>query len=251
MKKGLPLFAAILFIILLSSCQKDAGVGPTTATDKVKTYTEDITSASIGNSVTTYNLGYDGSNRIISIIAASAPGNKFLFTYPSAGSFSMDIYNSNVRVIHEDFFLNSSSYPDSTFQYNNTGDTSTEKNIYNAKNQLIKLYEYDYSKITGSDLWNTTSYTYDADGNLLKAEDTDSDIDTYEYYPDLVYILPAMMPYAQPEKHNLVKKHTLKSNGYELGSATYTYTFDSKNRISTEKAITSDGSIILKTYTYF
>jgi YD repeat-containing protein len=251
MKKITLPFAVIACIILFSSCQKDTGGDPPTSTDKVKSYTEDITSGSIGNSVTTYNLAYDASNRIISIISASNPGDKFLFTYNSATTFSMDIYNSNTRVIHEDFFLNSNSYPDSTFQYNNTGDTATEKSVYNGNNQVIKLYEYDYSKITGSDLWNTTTYTYDAGGNLVKAEDTDANINTYEYYPDLVYISPVTEPYAHPKKHNLLKKNTLSSNGFILGSATFTYTFDSNNRISTEKAVVSDGSIILKTYTYF
>lgn len=252
MKKNiLALLAAISFIVLLSSCQKDAGGGPTTVTDKVKTYTEDIKSGSIGNFVTTYNLNYDGSDRISSMISTSNPGDKFLFTYNSASSYSMDIYNSNLLVIHEDFFLNSNSYPDSTFQYNDTGDTSTEKTVYNVKNQAIKLYEYDYSTITGSDLWNITTYTYDADGNLVKSEDTDTNIDTYEYYPDMVYVLPVITPYAQPKKLNLVKKRTLTSNGFLVGSATFTYTFDSKNRISTEKAVISDGSVILKTYTYF
>ena len=251
MKKSICPFAVISCIILFSSCQKDVSGDPLTVTDKVKTYTEDITSGSIGNSVTTYNLSYDASNRITSIISAYDPGNKFLFTYNSATTYSMDIYGSNVRVIHEDFFLNSTSLPDSTFQYNKTGDTSTEKYVYNLKNQAIKMYEYDYSKITGSDLWNTISYTYDADGNLLKAEDTDTNIDTYEYYPDLVYVLPVTTPYAQPKKNNLLKKHILKSNGFLVGSATYTYSFDSKNRINTEKAAISDGSIVLKTFTYF
>lgn len=251
MKKNIPLLTAITCIILFSSCQKDAGGGPTTVTDKVKTYTEDITSPFLGNSVTTYNLSYDGSNRISSMISTSDPGDKFIFTYNSATTYSMDIYNSNVRVIHVDFFLNSNSYPDSTFQYNDTEDSSTTKNIYNTNNQLIRTYDYDYSKITGSDLWNTTTYTYDAAGNMLKAEDTDTNIETYEYYPDLVYVLPVITPYAQPKKLNLVKKFTLASNGSVVGSATYTYTFDSKNRISTERAVTTEGTIILKTYTYF
>ena len=251
MKKIIPLPAVISFIILFSSCQKETSNSPLTTTDKVKTYTEDVTSASIGNSVTTYNLSYDGSNRITSLISASDPGTKFLYTYTSATTYSMEIYSSNALVIHEDFFLHSNSYPDSTYQYNNTGDTSTEKYVYNAKNQPIIMYEYDYSKITGSDLWNTISYTYDADGNLVKAEDTDTNIETYEYYPDLVYISPATTPYLKPIKHNLLKKFTLVSNGSTVGSSTHSYTFDSKSRISTDKAITTDGSIIVKTYTYF
>ncbi|MCW3116717.1 MAG: hypothetical protein JWM28_799, partial [Chitinophagaceae bacterium] len=34
-------------------------------------------------------------------------------------------------------------------------------------------------------------------------------------------------------------------------SATFTYTFDSGDRISTEKAVADDGSVVIKTYTYF
>ncbi|MGZ8525926.1 MAG: hypothetical protein ACXWV1_15950, partial [Chitinophagaceae bacterium] len=130
MKKSILPFLAILSIILFSSCQKDVGGGPLTVSDKVKTYTEDVTSASMGNSKTTFNLSYDASNRITSLISASNPGDKFVFTYNSASGYSMEIFGSNIPVIHEDFFLNSNSLPDSTFQYNNTGDTSTEKYLY-------------------------------------------------------------------------------------------------------------------------
>ncbi|MEP7376396.1 MAG: hypothetical protein ABI675_23565 [Chitinophagaceae bacterium] len=251
MKKIAFHLLVISSVILFSSCQKDTGGDLPTSTDRVKSYTEDITSGLIGNSVTTYNLTYDGSNRITGLVSASNPGDKFLYTYNSATTFSMEIFNSNVRVIHEDFFLNGNSWPDSTYQYNNTGDTSTEKNVYNGNNQIIKLYEYDYSKITGPDLWNTTTYTYDAGGNLVKTQDTDDVITTYEYYPDLVYISPVTQPYSHPVKHQLLKKNTLSLNGSIAGSATYTYTFDSNNRVSTEKAVLSDGSIIVKTYTYF
>jgi YD repeat-containing protein len=117
---------------------------------------------------------------------------------------------------------------------------------------LTKLYEYDYSKVTGSDLWNTTTYTYDGAGNLVKSEDTDDYVYTYEYYTDKLYLLPQVTPFAgSNQKTNLLKKLTLTESGTVLGSATYTYTFDSKDRVSTVRQDYSNGDVVIKTYTYF
>ncbi|MGN6402518.1 MAG: hypothetical protein ACTHMD_18815 [Flavisolibacter sp.] len=252
-------FLATAFIcsaIILTACQKEAGQDqPSVNTsDRVKTYTETITSSSIGNSSTTFNISYDSKGRVTSAVSANYPGDKFVYAFPSDNKFTMDLYNSNELSIHEDFYLNAASFIDSTFQYNDTEDSSTEKYTYNANNQLITLKEYDYSKLTGSSLYNTTAYTYDASGNLIKSLDTDGEMHTYEYYPDLSYALPLItgpLNSGATQKRNLVKKHTLSYGGVAEASAQYTYTFDDKNRISTEKAEISDGSITTKTYTYF
>jgi len=131
---------------------------------------------------------------------------------------------------------------------------STEKYTYNINNQLIKIKEYDYSKITGAKLINITTNTYDTNGDMTESADLNSNVDTYEYYLDLIYATPIVTGPANinsAKKNHLVKKRTLKSNNYLIGSVVFTYTFDSNNRISTEKAVGSDGSAIIKTYTYF
>lgn len=139
---------------------------------------------------------------------------------------------------------------DSTFQYNDTNDTTTEKYFYNSNNQLIKLNEYDY--YSSPILYNTTSYTYDNNGNLTKTTDTNNEVDTYEYYTDLVNVIPVIFPgTGNTKKLNLVKTHTVTSNGYPVGSSTATYTFDSSNRISTIVETADDGTVLTKTFTYF
>lgn len=252
MKKNLTTLAVTInCIILFTSCQKNAGGDLPASTDRVKTYTEDVTSSVSGHTVTTFNLSYDGSNRITALVSASDPGNKITYTYSSANVISSDLYNAGVLQIHEDSYLVNNRL-DSTYQYNSDGDTTTEKYFYNSSGDWTKSYEYDYSKVTGSDLSNTITYTYDANGNQLKAEGTDSNVEIYEYYADKVYLHPLIGPSLIPVvKHNLIKTLTITSNGYPVGTLTYTYTFDSNDRISTEKAVADDGSVIVKTYTYF
>lgn len=252
MKKNFYPFALVAFIVIVfTSCQKESADKLTTHSLKVKTYTEDVTSSYWGNSVTTYNLSYDSGDRLVNLADAANPGNKFVFAYPSSSKYSMDIFNNNVKDLHVDYLLNSQSLIDSSFQYNNTGDTLTEKYIYNAARQLTTLHQYDYSVITGANLWKTTSYTYDGGGNMIKSEDSDQ-TSTYEYYTDKVYLMPQLMPMlAASQKASLLKKVTLSVNGNVLGSTSNTYTFDSKDRISTIRYDYSDGTMATRTFTYF
>ena len=257
MKQNIFLSATLILGLFATSCQKEKsneqGSQPTTNSSRVKTYTEAITS-SFGNSTTTYNLSYDNSGRISSMVSASAPGDKFVFSYPSNTSYTMEIFANGLLTIHENFFLNADSFVDSSFQYNDTQDTTTEKYSYNANKQLVQIKEYEYTKATGGILYNTTKYFYDADGNLARTEDTEDNVHLYEYYSNLVYTQPlniAPMSIATAKKANLVKKHTLMSGGFTEMTAEFTYTFDNKDRISTEKATLSDGSVVTKTYTYF
>ncbi|HKO78899.1 MAG TPA: hypothetical protein VJU78_00825 [Chitinophagaceae bacterium] len=255
MKKNFLFPAVIALVVLFSSCQKgaDNDLPQPTQGLKLKTVTEDVRSnGPLGNSVTTYNFSYDGSDRMTSMVDASNAGNKFVFAYPSSSKYTMDIFGDNIFIIHADYFLNSNSMLDSSFQYNDS-DTITEKYIYNPAKQLTKFYEYDYSKLTGSDLWNTTTYTYDGAGDLVKSEDTDDYVYTYEYYTDKLVLMPQMMPFSSGsnQKAHLPKKVTLTESGTETASATYTYTFDSKDRVSTVRQDYSDGDVVIKTYTYF
>ena len=194
MKKNIFTLIALSSIIIFSSCQKDKQPDANTNLNKVKTYTENITSPGNGTIAAIFNIGYDGNNRITSVTQTDAPGNKFLFTYTSGTKYSMDLYESGSISVHEDFFLNSNSLPDSTFQYNDTQDSTTEKYLYNSNGQLVTLKEYDYSKSYGSTINNITSYTYDSNGNVVKTTDTNNQVETFEYYPDLVYAMPFTNP---------------------------------------------------------
>jgi len=151
-KSALALFIAI---ILLSSCQKEisgelitskASGSSTTSTNsaKVKTYTEDVTT-SAGHSAITFNLTYDSNDRQLSMISTISPGDKFVYQYSSNNTYTMDLFNSNQVSIHELVFLNHAGLIDSTFKYNDTNDTSTEKYLYNSANQLVTYREFDYT----------------------------------------------------------------------------------------------------------
>jgi len=251
--KRITLCAAVAVVMVaLSSCQKETGSNnPLPAQSlKIKTYTVDVRSSIFGNVATTYNLSYDANDKLIKMVDASNPGSKFTYAYPSSAKYTLDLFINNAFELHVDFLLNSHSLIDSSIQYNNTNDTTTEKYVYNSANQLTKLYEYE--RYSSSYLSNTTSYTYDGAGNLVKAVDTFQDVYTYEYYDDKLYVLPQVIPVTVPgEKVNLLKKVTLSANGTLLESYTCTYTFDSKDRISIERNDYNDGDVVIKTYTYF
>ena len=246
MRKMLTLFTLFIFL-LFASCQKNiSDTISTPASARVKTYTEDIRSASIGNSVITYNLSYDASGRLTSLVSASSPGNKFVYQYNSNNTFTMDLYNSNALSVHEVFFLNNIPYVDSTFQYDDAGDSTTEKYIYNSSKQLIQQKEYAYSKVNGTNLLNTHTYVYDAKGNVIKDTDDFAAI-TYEYGDVVNSVTLGLMYFTQNK--NMPVKETYTSGGATV-TVNYTYTFDSSKRLSTEKAVASNGDIIIKTYTY-
>lgn len=255
MKNKFVLIALAFSVVVFSSCQKEPvdDLVPGSNANRVKTYTETVTATGL-NLSSTYDVTYDNSGRVIGIVSTTSPGDKFIYTYPSRSLYTMDIYNDGAISIHGDFLLNAASLPDSIIQYNDTKDTSTTGYTYNANQQLIRMREYDYSKATGSVLYNTTTYTYGTDGNLIKSQDTDGEVNTFEYYPNLVYLPPLVIgpiTNASTKKVNLLKTHTVTTNGSFQGSATTTYTFDNKDRISIEKTVLTDGSIVEKTYTYY
>lgn len=236
-----------LSCLLFFSCKKDNSTNNNSSGARPKTYTEDITSSIIGNSSITYTLTYDGNGRLTSLTAAgNPPPLKFIYQY-GTNSFTMDLYDYGALSIHEEGKLNADSYLDSTFQYNDTNDTSTEKYIYNGNKQLVKVNEYSYTTAGGAILDNTTNYTYDSDGNIITESDLNQTI-TYDYYTDLTIPFSFDRLFV-PLPKNLPKTVTVNSGG-SIESAVHTYTFNSQHRLLTDKIVASNGDIYLKTYTY-
>ena len=244
MKFANKLVRLSVIFLLSNSCTKENSMNnsPAGSTSLPKTYTENVSSSIGGNSIATYNLSYDANNRLTSVAPVVLPGVKTVYTYHSNGTFSVDLYDDGTHLsIHEDFFLNSSSFVDSTIQYNDTQDTTTEKYFYNASGQLTSYNEYDYSS-QGATLSNTTTYTYDNNGN--EASETDNNgltSFTYTNFVSPIYLAP---PYMKSNK-NLVLSVT---NG--SFTATHSYTFDNSNRLLTDKAVGNNGDVVIKTYTY-
>lgn len=238
-----------LFVFAFTSCQKqidnpDPNPVVPPSTDRIKTYTEDYT-ASSGHYVNTYNLSYDANSRIVNLVSVASPGDKFVYTY-STGSFTLDLYNSNVLGIHELLFLNSNSFIDSTVADNGPGDSTSEKYQYNAAKQLTKLTAYTISGGVRT-VDDVSNYSYDNNGNLIK-DVSQYSVTTYDYYPNLINPVLFLHPFLPGPK--LLIKTTTNTNGGTVVVLNHTYTFDANNRLSTEKVIADNGEILIKTYTY-
>ncbi len=242
----------ILFIF--NSCQKqlpdadpsNPGTPPINTSSKIKTYTEDATDAN-GHNVVTFNVNYDASNRVTSLVSTSNTGDKFVYQY-TANTFILDIYNSGALSIHDITFISSNGLPDSSFQYNDTNDTSTDKYYYNSAKQIIKDIEYEYSSGVSTE-YNASVYAYDANGNVSSITD-DFSVTTYDYYTDKVnnISLPNLTPFLNK---NLIKTTTYDDGSGDVVVIHHTYTFDSSNRVLTETDTADNGDIFIKTYTYY
>ncbi len=247
--KKLNLFSAICALVLFNlSCQKEPDFGEELVTNKIRTYTEEVNSPVSGYIKETFEVRYDQHDRIVGLESTTTPGNKFVYTYSDNDEFTLEIYGANVLVIRSRYFLNDFGFPDSTFQTNNEGDTSTAKYFYNANRQATAMWDYDYTTAGGSQLWNITEFSYDGKGRLIEESDNYS-ITTYEYETEIagrVILLPAFMllPPDLPTK-------TIYTSAGESYTIEHTYSFDSDGRLIREETAGSDGSIVVKSYTYW
>ena len=245
---------AALVILAAASCQKDYDpqTGQSTKT-KIKTYIEDASKTPY-NFIDTFNIAYDASDRIISI--ANAGGSGFYYTY-TATSYTMDLIQGGQLNIRDISYINSNQLVDSTFQYNDTNDSSTSKLVYNAGKQLIQLLYYDYTTAGGGKLTGKETYTYDASGNLVTQTDTNAagavtEIITFTYSNSPVGIDIFNNLYRPAMAKNLPLTITTKSPGGNVRSIeTRAYTFDSDNRVVTETDSDNFGNVVVKTFLYY
>ncbi len=247
MKKTL-LPATLFAFFLFTACKKNNETPSTGSASLPKTYTEDIRSTGF-NSLTTYNLTYDGNNRMTSMTAIPEPAIvKFVYNYSSNNSLTMDLYNSNVLSIHEILWLNASGSLDSTYQYNDTNDSSTEKYIYNSSKQILQIKNYKYST-SGSALDHTTEYTYDNLGNAITESISNGTLTNFTYYTNMPNTLTMGLTF-NPQAKYLIKTASSSSSGTPV-TATHFYSFDSSNRLIKDSAVTTGVSaILIKSYTY-
>ena len=249
--------SSLLALSIFSSCSKEKSIdttggsdslnpgGPVVQSDLVRTYTEDITSSVLGNSKTTYNLSYDANNRITALTPIT-PGLKITYSYPNSTMVDLNYYDSGILDIQVRFWLNGHGLADSSFSVLAGGDTSTEKYIYNASFQLTEDITYDYSVLTGSEVFDIDHYTYDSKGNPISQVDNDGTITyTYTSKPNPVS-LGEFFFFQSP---NLPATAT-EDDGSDTATATFIYAYDSSGRLSTTTKTTSDGTVVVQTYTY-
>jgi YD repeat-containing protein len=244
--KNITLLPCLILVISMFSCKKGNDAPASTAA-LPKTYTEDVRS-SVVNSLVTYNVTYDSKGRLISLAATPEPSViKFVYQYPDDKTITMDLYNYSQLSIHEKFWLNSFSLVDSTFQYDDSQDTSTEKYFYDPNHLVKTVNNYDYSGGV-STLSNQTQYTYDNNGNALTQSDNTGTI-SFTYYMDKPYNLTMGLTFVAGPKY-FIKTTTSDASGSPI-TATHYYKFDSSNRLIQDSSYVSGvDAIAIKSYTY-
>jgi hypothetical protein len=244
----LPIGLAVLFFF--SSCKKDTNNSTANSgVNKLRLYIEDGRNSPAGV-IDSFTVTYDADNRLTGLVS---PALKTLYTY-SSNSFTCDLYENNVISIHYIAFINAQSLVDSTFQYDNTGDTTTEKYVYNGK-ILERLTDYNYAASV-SQIETQDDYVYDASGNLTT--DTQSDgfgdiftITSYTYSTDPLNISVRPFYFGLQSKDFPASISQTDGGGNPTDAVTFSYTFDSSGRVTTE---TDDDTYYvytaIKTYVY-
>jgi hypothetical protein len=245
-----PIGLAFSFLLLFSSCKKDTNNSTANnGVNRLKLYIEDDRQTPVGV-IDTFTVTYDARNRITGLVS---PALKTLYTY-SSNTFTCDLYENNVLSIHYIAFINGQSLVDSTFQYDNTSDTTTEKYLYSGK-ILERLTDYNYST-AGSTIETQDDYVYDANGNLTT--DTQSDgygdiysITSYTYSSSPLNISVRPFYFALQSKDFPATVSQSDGLGDTLDEVTYSYKFDSSGRVTSETDDdTVNNYIVVKTYVY-
>lgn len=248
--KWKALIVPTLLLALFSSCKKDSSNSSGNNSNKLKLYIEDATKTSY-NAIDSFSFTYDGQNKITSIYSANL---KTVYSYPTANTFTLDLYTYGVFNIHETAYINNSLLVDSTFQYNNTNDTTTEGYVYTGR-LLMRKSSYTYTKATGAQIDTQDDYTYDNNDNPIK--DIQSDgygnvnmISTFTYTDKLLNY--SIGPTYIPQSKNLPGAQVqTDGSGNHIATVTYTYVFDSSNRVIKETDAFDNGESVVKTYVYY
>jgi hypothetical protein len=242
------LFAGLFLLSLFASCKKSSSSNSSGNTSKLKTYIEYVQA---GTSIVTdtFAVVYDNNNRIISL---TAPNLGFVYTY-SDKSFTLDLYENGQVSIHEIAWLNSIPYVDSTFQYDNTSDTTTEGYVYNG-NQLAHETTYSYSNGVAT-IETRDDYTYDNNGNGIKDVQSDGQgnvltISTFTYTNKPLTVTVSPGYFAPGSKYLPATQQQTDGTGNPIATVTYSYVFDSSGRLTKETDTINNGEVATKTYIY-
>ncbi len=252
-------FTAGLFVLI--SCQKEynpdgSGNPIVPVSSKVKMYIEDATNTPFP-SIDSFDVTYDASNRIQSLVSRLDPLNKFQYTYNGSSNASLEIFNGGTVDIKELYYLNSNQLVDSSLQNNSTGDTSSSKFMYNANNQVIEELDYEYTPGIGNELITRISFEYDNAGNKTKETELDAagdtlSVRTYTVNSSLFGPTSLLAPYIPVSFKNLVSSESVYDPfGGTTSVTNFTYTFDSNGRITSETSSQPGTSFsIVKKYIY-
>lgn len=244
-------FLLVAVLIFSTSCKKDKD-GGSSGRQKLKSYTEEITAVGIGHVVETFNVSYDGQDRITSIVSTTKPGHRLEYNYINNNKFTYEQIEDNKVMLHCDYFINAEiGKVDSLYQFNIRKDTIAFKYLYNKENKILRQKEYLITYYLPPVWYNTIDYVYDTRGTLTRKTETSPAEITYVYdaeYKNTTLLEPGYLP-----SQELLPTHTYSTRFNITTTTEHTYTYDDKGRLTVAKAVTFDGSrqtVIVRTYTY-
>lgn len=239
---SIPAFCMLFFFF--SACSKKSDSPSPPQGTRLTRYTEILNPRTFYSVTTSYDISYDQNNKVASIVNSNDPGSKFMFDYVSDG-YNFDIYGSGNVLIHRKVMFSGNTI-DSTIEYNNEGDTTTEKYIYWAGGILKFLLKYDVTP-SGPQLSNVTEYTYGLNNMLVSEKDYHSstvysydrqEVSNFSLYP--IYVnrskqLPSLVSF---------------SEGNGIVTSEHTYTFDAEKRLIKDEIVLSTGQTMEKAFKY-
>jgi len=244
------LLHALAALCLFAACKKNNNSNSTTGTDKFKSYVEEVHANGV-NQTDSFNLSYDNNGRITTMVSSTL---KFVYAYNGSTSITMDLYENGQLSIHEVGF-EKNGLLDSTFQYNDSQDTTTEGYVYatNGSNLLTRKTTYEY--VSGHPVADfVDDYTYDLNPLLLKDVQSSGGVTTnfttYTYYGDPNHLVTS--PFIVPSQvKDLLSTQTLfDGQGNVTARITYTWATDSAGRVIQEMDKQDNGDYVIKRYHY-
>jgi hypothetical protein len=236
-------------ICLLTSCKKNNDSGNNGNFVHPQIYVEEV-KVGPSDQIDSFALSYDGNGRLVSLVGTN---EKVTYTYAANGNFTLDLFQNGVQTLHENAYINAALLLDSTFQYNDTQDTTTEKYHYNGS-YLTTTMTYDYSG--GHPVLDSRdTYTYDNNGNVIKDVNDDGsgniNMTTVYSYTDTPMQFSVNVS-AVPVYSKFLPAALTVTDGSGAMSlqVAYTYEFDNSKRLTKQTATASNGEIAIKTYIY-
>ena len=261
--KSLTIFAFLSLIILLCSCKKNndnqTPVNPASSLVKSMIFTD-----TTGKYISSMSFQYDSQGKIIQMIFDNPPNIdslRYEYEYYSSMVIGKIFYPNNDKYGKTIYYLNSDGLATSETDlgYNQNGDSTVGQAVtykYNADGYMVENKSYLYG-----DTVTWISYKWQImNGNnasmtlALSAWGGGSVTENYEYIPNSVNTLGnanSGKMFLGKSNANLIKSSV--TNNTTPKSGTYSYTFDSMNRVIQE-FIRGDGlttNTVNLTYTYY
>jgi len=242
------LLHALAALCIFASCKKSSSNGSSTA-NKFKSYVEEVHAGGI-NQTDSFNLTYDNNARLTTMASST---QKFVYAYSGSSSITMDYYENGQLSIHEvGYFKN--GVLDSTFQYNDSQDTTTEGYVYSGSN-LASRTTYEY--VSGHPVPDyVNNYSYDFSGLLLRDVQSSggftTNITNYTYSGSPYPYQMTTSPYAVVSqlKYLPAKQTLYDGQGNLTATITYSWVLDSGGRAIQETDTQDNGDYVIKRYHY-